>query len=143
MAHFITTRRVEFYETDLAGIVHFSNFYRWMEFAEHELFRSLGLKIVDATAEGVPMGWPRVSATCDFHAPVRYDEVVRMEVTIVRRGPRSLTTRYELFRDDVHLATGEMKTVCCVHVAGEPLRSIDIPANYAAALDRIAAAESP
>jgi acyl-CoA thioester hydrolase len=35
-------RRVEFSETDMAGIVHYSNFFRYMEAAEHEFFRSLG-----------------------------------------------------------------------------------------------------
>jgi acyl-CoA thioester hydrolase len=44
---FITTHRVEFFETDLAGIVHFANYYRFMEQAEHAFFRALGLKIHD------------------------------------------------------------------------------------------------
>ena len=46
MAHeYRYRRRVEFSETDLAGIVHFSNYFRYMEAAEHEFFRSLGLSI--------------------------------------------------------------------------------------------------
>ena len=36
---FRVTRRVEFHETDMAGIVHFSNFFRYMEFAEVEFLR--------------------------------------------------------------------------------------------------------
>ncbi len=37
------SRLVEFYETDLAGITHFSNFYRWMESAEHDFLRVRGV----------------------------------------------------------------------------------------------------
>ena len=44
---FTFTRRVQFFDTDMAGIVHFANFYRFMEEAEHEMFRSLGFKIED------------------------------------------------------------------------------------------------
>ena len=58
---FSITRRVEFSETDLAGIMHFTNFYRWMEICEHEFLRSLGLS-VDMVDENGRFGWPRVKA---------------------------------------------------------------------------------
>ena len=54
---FSITRRVEFSETDLAGIMHFTNFYRWMEICEHEFLRSLGLS-VDMEDENGRFGWP-------------------------------------------------------------------------------------
>src|SRR5213078_989612 len=44
-AVFRTTRRVEFADTDMAGIVHFANFFRYMESAEHEFLRSHGLSV--------------------------------------------------------------------------------------------------
>ena len=43
---FKAIRRVEFSETDMAGIVHYSNFFRYMETAEHGFFRSLGYSVV-------------------------------------------------------------------------------------------------
>ena len=55
---FSITRRVEFSETDLAGIMHFTNFYRWMEICEHEFLRSVGLS-VDMEDENGRFGWPR------------------------------------------------------------------------------------
>lgn len=58
MAQFTTRRRVEFSETDMAGIVHFANFYRWMEEAEHDFFRSLGLSIMVRQEDGSYIGWP-------------------------------------------------------------------------------------
>ena len=53
-------RRVEFSETDMAGIVHYSNFFRHMEAAEHAFFRSLGYSVV-TTQTDPPRGWPRGS----------------------------------------------------------------------------------
>ena len=43
---FVTRRRVEFMDTDMAGIVHFATFFRYMETAEHELLRKLGIPVV-------------------------------------------------------------------------------------------------
>ena len=42
MTPFTTTRRVEFGDTDMAGIMHFANFFRFMERTEHAFLRTLG-----------------------------------------------------------------------------------------------------
>ena len=63
LAQFISTRRVEFADTDMAGIIHFANYYRYMEEAEHSFFRSLGLSIMQPQPDGSVIGWPRVSAS--------------------------------------------------------------------------------
>ncbi len=76
---FHTTRRVEFSDTDMAGIVHFASFFRFMEGAEHEFLRSVGLSVV-LNWEGVSLGFPRVSASCDFLKPIRFEDVVDIEV---------------------------------------------------------------
>ncbi len=60
-------RRVQFHETDQAGVAHFSWFFRYMEEAEHALWRAAGLSIDRA---GCDTGWPRVSATFDFKSPL-------------------------------------------------------------------------
>ena len=62
-------RRVEFSETDLAGIMHFTNYYRWMEICEHEFLRSVGLSVDMEVDENGRFGWPRVKATCRFKRP--------------------------------------------------------------------------
>ncbi len=64
---FRTSRRVEFAETDLAGIAHFSNFFRWMESAEVDFLIARGLN-VSLGWNGQKLGFPRVSASCDHHA---------------------------------------------------------------------------
>lgn len=128
---FITRRRVEFFETDLAGIVHFANYYRYMEMAEHEFFRSLGLKIHGTLPDGTIYGWPRVSASCSFNAPARYDEEIEIRLTVLRRTARSLTTGYEIRRGETVLATGEMKTAYCLIPAEGQLESAHMPPECA------------
>lgn len=143
MTHFVTTRRVEFCDTDLAGIVHFANFYRYMEQAEHAFFRAYGLKIHGFLPDGTKYGWPRVNAMCSFHAPAFYEQVVEIRITIVRRSARSLTTKYDFFHGETLLANGEMKTAFCVFPHGEPMRSANLPDDLANLLDAAAARTEP
>ncbi len=124
---FTTTRRIEFHETDLAGIVHFSNFYKYMEQAEHEYFRSLGLSISMHQDDGTIMGWPRVSASSSFEAPAFFEDVVEIKLYVVRVGVKSLNMEFEFFRENLRLARGRMKTVCCTFKRGDKMRSIEIP----------------
>ena len=72
-AVFRTTRVVEFGDTDMAGIVHFANFFRFMEAAEHAFLRSLGLSVV-MEIDGGKYGLPRVSASCDYLKPARFGD---------------------------------------------------------------------
>ncbi len=133
---FITTHRVEFFETDLAGIVHFANYYRFMEQAEHAFFRSLDLKIHDTLPDGTVFGWPRVAASCSFNSPARYEDEIEIRVSVSRRTKRSLTTTYLFLRGETTLATGEMKTAYCIVPAGGGLQSVDMPDDYFERLGR-------
>lgn len=132
---FETSRRVEFCETDMAGIVHFSNFYRWMEQVEHEFFRSQGLTIVNHQADGSVVGWPRVSATCRYESPARYEDIIDVRLTVQRIGVKSITYDVHFTRDGNAVANGTMKTVCCVMDPGQALRSVEIPGEYLAKIE--------
>ena len=127
---FQTTRRIQFCETDMAGIVHFSNFYRWMEQAEHDFFRSLGLTIVNHQPDGSILGWPRVSASCRFEAPAKYEDILDIKLTVQRIGVKSLTYDVHFSIEGRTIANGTMKTVCCAVERDRKLRSIEIPREY-------------
>jgi YbgC/YbaW family acyl-CoA thioester hydrolase len=127
---FKMSRVVEFCETDMAGIVHFSNFYIWMEQAEHAFFRSLGLTIVSHRSDGSTIGWPRVSAQCRFESPARYEDTLDILLTVQRIGAKSLTYDILFSCGERTVARGSLKTVCCVVKPGEPLQSILIPGEY-------------
>lgn len=130
-AQFITTRRVEFSDTDMAGIIHFANYYRYMEEAEHAFFRSLGLSIMQRQPDGSVIGWPRVSASCSFEAPAYFEDELEVRLSVERKGVKSLNFVIEFWRGETRLAHGRLKTVCCLCRAHQPLESIEIPATYA------------
>jgi len=127
-ASFEWSRAVEFYETDLAGIVHFSNFYRWMEAAEHAFLRSRGI----ALHQG-PLGWPRVSAGADFKKPVKFGELVRVAVSVGELRTRSVRYDFEIRvggSEEVH-ATGSLTAVC---VDLKTMKAVEIPGEIRAKL---------
>ena len=72
---FQTQRRVEFRDTDAAGIVHFSVFFAYMEEAEHEFLRSIGLGVM-MEIDGARISWPRVKAECNYRNAVRFEEEI-------------------------------------------------------------------
>ena len=109
---FHTTRRVEFHETDMAGIVHFSNFFRYMEMAEVEFLRARGLHVSWAVGD-TRHGFPRVSASCDYLKPARFEDVLDVTVTvdqaacrIVRETTLVIEAGTRLSLDDILLHEG-------------------------------------
>src|SRR3954465_15298318 len=107
MAAFRTTRRIEFCDTDMAGIVHFANFFRFMEAAEVEFLRSRGLSVA-MPWEGQPIGFPRGSASCDFLHPGRFEDVVEIEVSVVKVGRKSVTYAFAFRHGDKAVANGQI-----------------------------------
>ena len=134
MTPYRVKRRVEFHETDSAGIVHFYNFFRYMESAEVEFLRSRGLSVT-MPWDGEHIGLPRVSATCDFFKPIRFDEEFEVAVTIERLGNKSVTYGFEFTRGSEVLAKGKVTSVCCRVGPHNELEPIPIPAGYRAKLE--------
>ena len=128
-----TTRRIEFGDTDMAGIVHFANFFRFMESAECAFLRSRGLS-VKLDWEGRSIGFPRVSATCEYISPARFEDVLDVAVGIERLGTKSVTYRFEFKRGDTLIARGNVTSVCCQIGEEKPMESIPIPETYRARL---------
>jgi len=130
------TRRVEFAETDMAGIVHFANFYRMMEVTEHAFFRSLGFSI-HGHDPGSTTGWPRVSARCDFRAPLRFEDEVEIHLLVAEVRTRSIRYVF-VFRkvaDGTEVARGEVVAVCAsVEKATGKLSAVPIPEAVRAAI---------
>jgi 4-hydroxybenzoyl-CoA thioesterase/acyl-CoA thioester hydrolase len=130
-----TTRRVEFRDTDAAGIAHFSAFFFYMESVEHEFLRSLGLSVLgEEKTSGstglteAPVTWPRVSASCDFQSAVRFEDVLDISLQVARLGEKSVTYKFEFSCADRQVATGKTIAVCCRFSAGAAPHSISIPA---------------
>lgn len=127
---FLTTRRVEFRDTDAAGIAHFTAFFAYMEEAEHALLRSLGTSVLMRDEAGV-ISWPRVAASCDFTAPVRFEDELTVGVHVARLGAKSVTYGFDFSLGGREVAAGSLTAVCCRIAPGEPPSSISIPAPLA------------
>jgi YbgC/YbaW family acyl-CoA thioester hydrolase len=134
-AVFRTSRRVEFADTDMAGIAHFSNFFRWMESAEVAFLRSRGVSVV-LPWEGEHLSFPRVAASCDYLKPVRFDDLLEVSVAIERLGTKSITYAFEFSKEGEAVARGQITCVCCVVGEGQPMRGREIPASFRALLER-------
>lgn len=127
-------REVEFYHTDMAGIMHFSNFFRFMEAAEHAFFRSLGLSI--HTVHPEPLGWPRVHADCDFSYPLRFEDQVEIRLLVREKREKSLVYSF-IFRkvnEEPHreVARGSLAVACVRRdSATGKMKAVPIPKSIA------------
>ncbi len=119
---FRVVRRVEFSETDMAGIVHYSNFFRYMEAAEHEFFRSLGFSVVTRQVDP-PVGWPRVHAECDYKQPLRFEDEVEIHLLVGEKKSKALSYEFQFRKlnasPPVEVARGSLTVVCVTHHHGK------------------------
>ena len=128
-------RRVQFAETDLAGIVHFSNMFRYLDEAEHALWREAGLSIVQP---GSDIGWPRLSAALEFRNPLRFEEEFEVWVRIAALKTRTLEYELTIVRGETVIAVGTMTSVCVRKQSNGTMKAVEIPADVADKLDQFA-----
>jgi acyl-CoA thioester hydrolase len=125
-------RRVEFSETDMAGIMHYSNFFRFMETAEHAFYRSIGYSVVMKEAD-VPLGWPRVHAECDYFAPLRFEDLVEVHMLVKEKKNKALTYVFRFYKlegERTEVARGSLTAVCVVHT-DDGMKAVKIPDELA------------
>ncbi|MCU0795696.1 MAG: acyl-CoA thioesterase [Akkermansiaceae bacterium] len=131
---FIHRHRVSFHETDMAGVVHFSNFFRFAEITEHAFARELQQET------GIPLldhghAWPRVHASCDYLAPARFDDLLEIHLHLDPPGTSSLRYRFEILRDATLLATGKI-VVAHIDPTLTPPRATPLPPLLRQAIER-------
>jgi YbgC/YbaW family acyl-CoA thioester hydrolase len=124
-------RRVQFAETDAAGLAHFTSFFKYMEEAEHALWRAAGLSIAPAGAE---FGFPRARATFEYHRPLRFEDEFEAHIRITAIDERTIRYRCVLSRGGEKVATGELAVVCVSKKGEAPMKPMPIPEGIAARL---------
>lgn len=147
---YATQRRVEFRDTDAAGLMHFSAYFLRMEETEHEFLRSLGLSVWQAapnaatgiSAEG-KISWPRVAAQCDYRGAVTFEQVLTIELQILRLGAKSVTYGFTFRHANQLVAEGKVTAVCCWIRPHQPPESIVIPDEMRARLAEYVIAAQP
>jgi acyl-CoA thioester hydrolase len=152
MTHtFKISRLVEFSDTDMAGIVHFTAFFRYMEQAEHAFYRSLNMSVIMHDGEK-QISFPRVHASCDYTKPLRFEDEIEIELIVREKKTKVLAYEFifrklrsrsgfaarahELAEEQAEeVARGKLIVVCVTkdHASGT-MKSIEIPASIA---DRI------
>jgi YbgC/YbaW family acyl-CoA thioester hydrolase len=125
----VLRRRVHFYETDAAGIVHFSTFFRYMEEAEHALWRMAGLSI---HPPGSAIGWPRVATSFEFRRPLRFEDEFDVHLQVAEITRRTIRYTCLIAQADTTIAKGDLTIACVLKRPGEPMKSIEIPEDIAA-----------
>ena len=124
------TRRVEFSDTDMAGIMHFSNFFRFMESAETAFMRSLGLSVVLSNC-GTDMCLPRVHAECDYQAPVRFEDEVLVHLLVEKLSTRTLTYQIRFRKLNTatpqEIAQGRLVVVCATRGPDGTMKAVPLP----------------
>ena len=131
---FKAVRRVEFSETDMAGIVHYSNFFRYMETAEHGFFRSLCHSVVMDKFDP-PMGWPRVRAECEYRLPLRFEDEVEIHLLVSEKKTKSLSYIFKFTKlngpTPIEVARGSLTVVCVTKHGEGRFVSAQIPKAFA------------
>jgi len=131
---FKATRRVEFSDTDMAGIVHFSKFFQYMETVEHGFFRSLGFSVI-LPHHTPPLGLPRVHASCDYKRPLRFEDLLELHLIVTEKKARTLAYEIRFRRLEPgpteEVAVGKLVVVCVQKDADGKMRAVELPAALA------------
>lgn len=127
---FRITRRVEFSETDMAGIVHFTNFFRYMESVEHAFYRSMGGSVL-LLKNNPPLGLPRVHASCDYRRPLHFEDVMEIHLFVREKKARSLTYEIRFQRIEPgpveEVAVGKLTVVCVKRDGNGRMQAVPLP----------------
>ena len=130
----VVRRRVEFRDTDAAGIAHFSTYFTWMESAEHELLRTVGVEVVASGDHGATFSWPRVAASCDYRSAVRFGDEITIAVWVAALGRSSVTYWFRFRHGERIVADGRIVAVHCrMEGTGKPVPT-PLPADLRARL---------
>lgn len=103
--------KVRFVETDMMGVVHHSNYFRWFEMARVEYLRQAGILLTELMAEGIV--FPITHVDCQYRASAKFDDIILIETTLDEVSPVKMVFTYRVIRkeDEVLLATGSTQNV--------------------------------
>ncbi|AUH64673.1 tol-pal system-associated acyl-CoA thioesterase [Paracoccus zhejiangensis] len=119
MNHRITLR-VYYEDTDLAGIVYYANYLKFIERGRTDWLRDLG---VDQSAlkerEGVVFAVRRVEA--DYLSPALFDDLLVVESSLHQMTPARIVMDQRVLRGETVLFAARV-TVACLSASGRPAR---------------------
>ncbi len=114
------TIRVYYEDTDLAGIVYYANYLKFIERARSEWVRGLGIDQVRLkAATGTVFAVRRIEA--DYLSPAQFDDLVEVETEPVESGGARMVLRQDVLRDGVRLFSARV-TLVALNASGRPAR---------------------
>lgn len=128
MARYSIEEYVRWEDIDAAGIINYQAYLRFFALAEAELLRSAGLTY-RFLFESLGIWLPRVRVECNFHLPVKLDELLVVEAFFSRIGRTSVNLDFEVERresPEVLVATGRYVLVC---VRQKDFQPVPVPAE--------------
>lgn len=113
--------RVSYGETDAMGVVYYANYLHWFEIARSAYIRQQGISYVRIEERGVYL--PVTDASCRYHMPARFDDLIYIRAAISKWGRASFVFDYEIINEDriMVLAVGRTGHAC-VNEKGRPVR---------------------
>ena len=102
MSKNVFERRINYYETDRMGIVHHSNYIRFMEEARCEWLESVGMPFDVMEEQGVTI--PTIGVSCSYKTPVTYGDVILIEMCTTEYTGVRMTIKYKITKKE----TGEL-----------------------------------
>jgi acyl-CoA thioester hydrolase len=89
--------RVTFVDTDGAGVVHYSNYFRFFERTEEEFYRHLGFDFTDFRERG--LWFPRVEAFCQYKKPATYGDLLEVELHVEELKEKSAKLSFNVVNE--------------------------------------------
>ena len=111
--------RVYYEDTDLAGVVYYANYLKFIERGRSEPLRDLGIDQVAMKAAGLVFVVRR--ANIDYVAPARFDDQLEVRTTVDWVKRASAAMWQEVWRGDEKLLFAQI-TVACMDLDGRPAR---------------------
>ena len=112
---------VRYYETDLMGVVHHSNYIRYFECARNIMMEEMGYPVEQLAADG--FFTPVISVACKYHKPAVMGDTVRAVATIENAPLAKLYVKQAVYnQNDELLADGQVVVAFTDKETGRPVR---------------------
>ncbi len=120
--------RIYWFDTDAAGVMHFSNFFRYFEACELEFYRSISLPL-SVMREKYDIFLPRVEAHCAFKVACRSDDLIDVSLKVREVTEKTITYDFQIFRQDGSMLAAD-GSITCIAVNSH-WKAVPLPAEVA------------
>lgn len=111
--------RVYYEDTDMAGIVYYANYLRFIERARSDWVRDVGIDQLAMKAAGVVFAVRKVEA--DYIAPAQFDDILEVRTTLESLSAAKMVMAQDVWREDALIFTAKVLIVC-IGASGKPVR---------------------